>query len=103
MEIFHLSARFPEEERYALTDQIRRSSRAICSNVAEGFAKRRHEAVFKNSLNNSLGEAEETKVWLDFALDCRYLSEEAHRYLTIGYDQVGAMLWTLMTRWETFS
>jgi len=98
-----LSARFPKDERYALTDQIRRSSRAVCSNVVEGFAKRRHEAVFKNSLSNSLGEAEETKVWLDFALDCGYLSAQDHRRLTIGYDQVGAMLWTLMTRWETFS
>lgn len=68
MEIFRLSAQCPKEERYALTDQIRRSSRAVCSNVAEGFAERQHEAVFKNSLNNSLGEAEETKVWLDFAL-----------------------------------
>ena len=98
-----LSARFPKDERYALIDQIRRSSRAVCSNVVEGFAKRRHEAVFKNSLSNSLGEAEETKVWLDFALDCGYLSAQDHRRLTIGYDQVGAMLWTLMTRWETFS
>jgi four helix bundle protein len=70
---------------------------------AEGFAKRRHEAVFKNSLSNSLGEAEETKVWLDFALDCGYLSAQDHQRLTIGYDQVSAMLWTLMTRWETFS
>jgi four helix bundle protein len=103
MEIFRLSARFPKEERYALTDQIRRSARAVCSNVAEGFAKRRHEAVFKSSLNNSLGEAEETKVWLDFALDCRYLSEEDHQRLTIGYDQVSAMLWTLMTKWEALS
>lgn len=102
MEIFRLSARFPREERYALTDQMRRSSRAVCSNVAEGFAKRRHEAIFKNSLNNSLGEAEETKVWLDFALDCGYLAAKDHRRLTIGYDQVSAMLWTLMTRWETF-
>jgi len=64
MEIFRLSTQFPKEERYALTDQIRRSSRAVCSNITEGFAKRRHEAVFKNCLNNSLGEAEETKVWL---------------------------------------
>lgn len=102
MEISRLSARFPKEERYALTDQIRRSSRAVCSNVAEGFAKRRHEAIFKNALNNSLGEAEETKVWLDFALDCRYLAAEDHQRLTTGYDQVSAMLWTLMTRWETF-
>ena len=74
----------------------------ICGNIVEGFAKRRHEAVFKNCLNNSLGEAEETKVWLDFALDCRYLSEEDHQRLKIGYDQVSAMLWTLMTKWETF-
>jgi four helix bundle protein len=103
MEIFRLSARFPKDERYALTDQIRRSSRAVCSNIAEGFAKRRHEAVFKNSLSNSLGEAEETKVWLDFARDCGYLSAQDHRRLTMGYDQVSAMLWTLMTRWETFS
>jgi len=103
MEIFRLSARFPKDERYALTDQIRRSSRAVCSNIAEGFAKRRHEAVFKNSLSNSLGEAEETKVWLDFARDCGYLSAQDHQRLTIGYDQVSAMLWTLMTRWETFS
>ena len=102
MEVFRLTTRFPKEERYALVDQMRRSSRSVCGNIVEGFAKRRHEAVFKNSLNNSLGEAEETKVWLDFALDCRYLSEEDHQHLTIGYDQVSAMLWTLMTKWETF-
>jgi four helix bundle protein len=103
MEIFRVSARFPKEERYSLTDQIRRSSRSVCSNIVEGFAKRRHEAVFKNSLNDSLGESEETKLWLNFALDCGYLSPEDHKRLTAGYDQVGAMLWTLMTRWETFN
>ena len=103
MEIFRVSARFPKEERYALTDQIRRSSRAICSNIAEGFAKRRHEAVFKNALNNALGEAEETKVWLDFALDCHYISEQEHQRLIIGYDQTSAMLWTLMNKWETYA
>lgn len=76
----------------------------------EGFAKRRHEAVFKNSLNDSLGESEETKpcpepcrrVWLDFALDSGYIPADEHQKLTTGYEQVSAMLWTLMTRWETF-
>lgn len=68
----------------------------------EGFAKRRHEAVFKNSLNDSLGESEETKLWLDFALDSGYIPADEHQKLTTGYEQVSAMLWTLMTRWETF-
>ncbi len=103
MEVFRLTARFPKEERYALVDQMRRSSRSVCANIVEGFAKRRYEAVFKNSLNDSLGESEETKLWADFALDCDYIQADEHEMLTTGYKQVGAMLWTLMTRWETFS
>jgi len=102
MEVFRLTARFPKEERYALVDQIRRSSRSVCGNIVEGFAKRRYEGVFKNSLNNSLGESEETRLWLDFALDCEYVQAGEHVRLTTGYGQVSAMLWTLMTRWETF-
>ncbi len=102
MEVFRLTAQFPKEERYALVNQMRRSSRSVCRNIAEGFAKRRHKNVFKNSLNDSLGESEETKVGLDFALDCNYIQPEQHKRLTAGYEQVGAMLWTLMTRWETF-
>jgi four helix bundle protein len=111
MEIFRVSARFPKEERYSLTDQIRRSSRSVCSNLVEGFAKRRYEALFKSKINDSLGESEETKpcpepcrrIWLNFALECGYLSAEDHKRLTIGYEQVGAMLWTLMTTWQTFN
>ena len=61
MEVFRLTARFPKEERYALVDQMRRSSRGVCGNIVEGFAKRRYEKVFKNSLNDSSGESEETK------------------------------------------
>ena len=61
MEVFRLTTRFPKEERYALVDQMRRSSRGVCGNIVEGFAKRRYEAVFKNALNDSLGESEETK------------------------------------------
>ena len=102
MEVFRLTTRFPKEERYALVDQMRRSSRGVCGNIVEGFAKRRYEKVFKNALNDSLGESEETKLWLDFALDCEYASDDEHKRLTLGYGQVSAMLWTLMTRWETF-
>ena len=102
MEVFQLTTRFPKEERYALVDQMRRSSRSVCGNIVEGFAKRRYENVFKNSLTDSLGEAKETALWLNFALDCGYTQANEHKRLTIGYDQVSAMLWTLITRWKTF-
>jgi four helix bundle protein len=102
MEVFRLTTRFPKEERYALVDQMRRSSRGVCGNIVEGFAKRRYENVFKNALNDSLGESEETKLWANFALDCDYIQDGEHKMLTIGYEQVSAMLWTLMTRWEMF-
>ena len=102
IEVFRLTTRFPKEERYALVDQMRRSSRSVCGNIVGGFAKRRYEAVFKNSLNDSLGESEETKLWLHFALDCNYIQPDEHKTFTAGYEQVGAMLWTLMTKWETF-
>ncbi len=102
MEIFYLTVRFPKEERYALVDQTRRSSRNVCSNIVEGFAKRRYENVFKNSLNDSLGESEETKLWLDFSLECQYISADEHGKLTTGYEQVSPMLWTLMTTWQSF-
>lgn len=103
MRVFRVTAGFPKVERYALTDQVRRSSRSVCSNIVEGFAKRRYTKVFKNALNDSLGESEETKMWLDFALDCEYITTEENRELTAGYKQVSAMLWTLMTKWKDFS
>ena len=102
MEVFYLTTRFPKEERYALVDQMRRSSRSVCGNIVEGFAKRRYENVFKHSLTDSLGESKETRLWLNFALDCGYIQADEHKRFTIGYDQVNAMLWTLMTRWKTF-
>ncbi len=70
MELFFLSKQWPAEERYALTDQIRRSSRTVCSNLCEAWAKRRYEANFVNKLTNSDGENSETDTWLDFAKDC---------------------------------
>ena len=103
MEIFEISARFPKEERYSLTDQMRRSSRSICANIVEGFAKRKYENIFKSSLNAALGESEETGIWLNFAVDCEYIADEIYARLEKGYQQVGAMAWSLMTKWLVLS
>jgi four helix bundle protein len=78
MEIFHLSRSFPVEEKYSLTDQIRRSSRSVAANIAEGFRKRRYPNMLINKLTDCDGEATETQVWLDFAFDCGYLSQQNH-------------------------
>ena len=102
MEIFHISGKFPKDERYSLTDQIRRSSRSVCANIVEGFAKRKYENIFKSSLNAALGESEETGLWLNFAVDYEYIADEIYARLEKGYQQVGAMTWTLMSKWESF-
>lgn len=96
MEIFRLSRAFPREERYSLTDQIRRSSRSVAANLAEGFRKRRYPNMLVSKLTDCDGEASETQVWLDFAFDCGYLSQENHDRLTAGYEEVGKMLGSMM-------
>jgi four helix bundle protein len=102
MEIFHLSKRFPREEVYSLTDQIRRSSRSVAANLAEGFRKRRYPNALVNKLTDCDGEATETQVWLDFALDCGYISKENHDHLTNGYEEVGRMLSGMMANPRRF-
>ena len=96
MEIFRLSKRFPREEIYSLTDQIRRSSRSVAANMAEGFRKRRYPNHFVSKLTDCDAEATETQVWVDFAFDCGYLSRENHDHLTEGYEEVGRMLSGMM-------
>ena len=96
MEIFHLSKAFPREETYSLTDQIRRSSRSVVANIAEGFRKRRYPNMLLNKLTDSDGEATETQVWLDFVCDCGYMSKQNHDRLISGYEQVGKMLGGMM-------
>lgn len=103
MEIFHLSKGFPREEVYSLTDQIRRSSRSVAANLAEGFRKRRYPNMLVNKLTDCDGEATETQVWLDFALDCGYLSKENHDHLTSGYEEVGRMLSGMMANPRRFA
>ncbi len=92
MEIFKLSKSFPTEEKYSLTDQIRRSSRSVCANLGEAFRARRYEKSFVSKLTISECEAAETQVWLDFAFSCGYISKETHDNLFDKYDHTIAML-----------
>jgi four helix bundle protein len=101
MEIFKLTSNFPKEERYSLTDQIRRSSRSAAINIREGFAKRRYENVFIRHLNDSIGSSEETRGWLDFSVSCSYINQETQERLDRSYDEVNAMLYSLMKKWKT--
>ena len=101
MEIFKLTLSFPKEERYSLTDQIRRSSRSVAINIREGFAKRKYENVFIRHLNDSLGSSEETRGWLDFSIRCGYMNQISHENLDNRYDEVNAMLFSLMNNWKT--
>ena len=103
MQVFELSKKFPKEETYSLTDQIRRSSRSAAINIREGFAKRRYEQVFMRHLNDSLGSSEETRGWLQFALDSKYIQNASHEGLDRQYDELNAMLYKLMGSWENFS
>ena len=103
MEVFHLSKHFPREEQYSLTDQIRRSSRSVAANIAEGFRKRRYPNMLVSKLTDSDGEATETQVWLDFALDCGYMSQDNRDRLTAGYEEVGKMLSGMMAHPEKFA
>jgi len=88
MTIFEVSKQFPIEERYSLTDQIRRSSRAVCANLAEAWRKRRYQASFLAKLNDCEAESAETQVWLKFAVKCQYISTEQGREIYHTYNQV---------------
>ncbi|HEY3291653.1 MAG TPA: four helix bundle protein, partial [Anaerolineae bacterium] len=101
MEVFWLSKKFPREELFSLTDQIRRSSRSITANIVEGWAKRQYENVFKKQLLDSIGSCDETKQWLDFALACEYLTLDEHNNLTQRYNELGRMLHSLCDNWKT--
>ena len=88
MEIFELSKSFPKEGIYSLTDQIRRSSRSVCANLAEAWRKRRYEKAFTSKLSDVEGEAAETQVWLEFSARCGYLPREEGRGLYTTYEEV---------------
>jgi len=102
MAIFEISKTFPPEERYSLTDQIRRSSRSVCSNLSEGWRKRKYKAVFLNKLSDSAQEASETQTWLEFAQRCGYISNETFLKLDEDYEHIYAMLATMEKKADTF-
>jgi four helix bundle protein len=92
MEIFEISKSFPVEEKYSLTDQIRRSSRSICDNLAEAYRKRRYEKHFISKLTDSDAENSETQVWLDFAKECGYIKEEDRSKLENKSLEIGKLI-----------
>ena len=92
MRIFELSKSFSKEETYSLTDQIRRSSRSVCANIAEAWRKRRYEAAFIAKLSDSEGESAETQTWLEFSVRCEYMEKEIGRELFKEYDEIISML-----------
>ena len=96
MRRFELSKRFPAEERYVLTSQIRRSPRSVCLNLREAWAKRRYEAHFISKLTDCAGENNETDTSLDFARDCGYLTEELHSELATLNREVGRLLGSML-------
>jgi four helix bundle protein len=92
MEIYQLSKKFPQEERYSLTDQVRRSSRSVCSCVGEAYRKRQYKAHFLSKSSDADMENTETRVWLDFALSCHYITEEVWIDLEKKSEEVGKLL-----------
>ena len=92
MRIYEITKSFPADEKYSLVDQIRRSSRAVCSNLAEAWRKRKYIAVFKNKLTDSMQEASETQCWLEFSLACNYIEEALFKEVDDEYEEIISML-----------
>ena len=102
MEIFHESKKFPAEEKYSLTDQIRRASRSVASNIGEAYRKKRYPKMFVSKLSDADGEGAETQVWIDFAHACGYISEPLQQRWHAGYEEIGRMLGGMMAHPELF-
>lgn len=96
MDIFEISKHFPSEERYSLTDQIRRSSRSVCANLGEAWRKRRYKAAFIAKLSDSESEAAETQIWIEFAVKCNYLDREDGKKLYLIYNTIIGKLVTMI-------
>jgi four helix bundle protein len=102
LEIFEISKSFPKEERYALTDQIRRSSRGVAALLAEAWSHRKYPKSFVSKLVDSKGEAAETEVWIEFAHAHGYIKEEKPKYFLDKYNEVGRMLNSMINQPEKF-
>jgi four helix bundle protein len=102
MEIFEITKRFPGEERYSMVDQKRRAWRSVCTNIAEGWRKRRYVSVFRNKMTDAMQEASETQCRLEFACACRYISDEAFQRLDAEYEAILSRLNTREMKSERF-
>jgi four helix bundle protein len=102
MEIYEITKSFPKEEKYSLTDQIRRSSRSVPANIAEAWKKRIYPKMFVSKIIDAAGEAGETEVWLDIAKDAEYLSIGKYEELEQGYDEINRMLYGMLEKPEKF-
>ena len=102
MEIFEITKKFPQDEKYSLTDQIRRSSRSVCSNLAEAWRKRKYIAMFVNKITDCTGESAETQVWLEFALRCKYINNGVYEGLNEKYEHIYAMLSAMESKADKF-
>jgi four helix bundle protein len=102
MDIFKITKGFPADEKYSLTDQIRRSSRSVCANLAEGWRKRKYIAVFRNKITDSMQEASETQCWLEFCLACQYIDQKTFNDFDDEYEQLINMLNSMERNAEKF-
>jgi len=103
MEIFEMTKNFPKDERYSLTDQIRRSSRSVVANISEAFRKRRYPKSFVAKLSDVEGEAAETQTWIEFAYSCNYITLEKRDDLLSKYDHVIGMVITMISKPNNWS
>lgn len=103
MEIFMITKIFSSEEKYSLIDQIRRSSRSVCTNIVEAYRRRRYKDYFISKLNDSETENAETQVWLDFSKDCKYLTLDDYEKLTSLNTEVGKLIWYMINNPDKFS
>jgi four helix bundle protein len=102
MDIFQLTKGFPDEEKYSLVDQTRRTSRSVCAHIAEAWRKRRYIAVFKNKITDSMQEGSETQCWLEFSLACQYIDQGTFDKLDNEYEEIIAMLNSVEKNAEKF-
>jgi len=102
MDIFRITLSFPKEEKYSLTDQIRRSSRSVCANIAEAFYRRKYPKNFAAHISDSIAEAAETRVWLDFSNDCNYINSETKDKLKDDYSKIIGKLIVMINQQDSW-
>jgi four helix bundle protein len=103
MELFEITKKFPAEEKYSLTDQVRRSSRSVCANIAEAWRKRRYPNAFVAKLSDAEAEAAETQVWIEFSVKCGYLSSDQADNLDGRYENIQGKIVNMLTHPEQWS